>query len=283
MFRLIVVIFILLWLSWFCPSSLAATLIYYRYHIVQRGDTLSDIGKQYGVPYQEIKKKNNLRSDRIYPGQKLIVPIKIKGVYHQIKRYETLWRISRAYKVSMEEVIRLNRLSNPEHIKVGQRLFIPGASKVIDIDIPEEIIIGRKLNTRVEQKRGVSEKSEKKESLIWPVEGKITEYRYSDPGPGIDILAPEGTVIVAPAQGKVYFSGWLRGYGRTIIIEHEELGLYTCYMHNSVNLVEEGDVVKKGDPVAKIGNTGTTEEIMLHFEIRRAEDGKPVDPLDYLP
>ena len=164
MFRLIVVIFTLLWLSWFCPSSLAATLIYYRYHIVQRGDTLYEISKQYRVSIKEIKKKNNLRSDRIYPGQKLIVPIKVKGVYHQVKRYETLWRISRVYGVSMEEVIRLNRLSNPEHIRVGQRLFIPGASKVIDIDIPEEIIIGRRLNTRVEQK-GVYLKNQKKKSL----------------------------------------------------------------------------------------------------------------------
>jgi len=281
MFRLIIAIFILLWLSWFCSSSQAATLIYYRYHIVQKGDTLYDIGKQYGVSIKEIKKKNNLRSDRIYPGQKLIVPIKIKGIYHQVKRYETLWRICKTYRVSMEKVIRLNRLSNPDDIKVGQRLFIPGATRVIDIDIPEEIIVGRRLNTRAEQKRSVSEKPEKKGSLIWPIEGKISEYRHNDFG--IDILAPEGTIIIAPAEGKVYFSGWLRGYGKTIIIEHEELGLYTCYMHNSVNLVEVGDVVKKGNPVAKIGNTGSAEEIKLHFEVRRAEDGKPVDPLDYLP
>jgi len=277
MFRLIIAIFILLWLSWFCSSSQAATLIYYRYHIVQKGDTLYDIGKQYGVSIKEIKKKNNLRSDRIYPGQKLIVPIKIKGIYHQVKRYETLWRICKTYRVSMEKVIRLNRLSNPDDIKVGQRLFIPGATRVIDIDIPEEIIVGRRLNTRAEQKRSVSEKPEKKGSLIWPIEGKISEYRHNDFG--IDILAPEGTIIIAPAEGKVYFSGWLRGYG----IEHEELGLYTCYMHNSVNLVEVVDVVKKGNPVAKIGNTVSAEEIKLHFEVRRAEDGKPVDPLDYLP
>ncbi|MBC7189264.1 M23 family metallopeptidase, partial [Candidatus Aerophobetes bacterium] len=76
--------------------------------------------------------------------------------------------------------------------------------------------------------------------------------------------------------------GWLRNYGRTIIIEHKELGLYTCYMHNLINLVEKDQVVKKGEPIARVGNTGTVEEPLLHFEVRRAKDGKPLDPFEYL-
>lgn len=281
------IIFISLCFAWFCLSCWAATLVYYRYYIVQKGDTLYDIGKEYNVSVKEIKRKNNLRNDRIYPGQRLIIPIKVNGVYHTVKRYETLWRICKSYEVSMQEVIRLNHLSSPDNIKVGQRIFIPGVSKVIDIDIPEEIIIKKELDEKPGEKQDIIEKdeiqvkSEKKVILIWPIEKEKIHYNYSESQVGIDIFAPAGTTIRAPAEGKVYFSGWLRGYGNTIIIEHKEISLYTCYMHNSVNLVEAGDLVKKGDSIAKIGNTGT-EKIMLHFEIRR-EDGKPVDPLDYLP
>jgi len=283
------VIFILLWVSFLCPSLEAAILTYYRYYIVQKGDSLWDIGKQYGVSIKDIKRKNNLRTDRIYPGQKLIVPIKVKGVYHEVKRYETLWRICKTYKVSMEEVISLNRLRDPEHIMPGQRLFIPGATKVKKVEIPEKTSIAKKeSNPLPEAEKDVIKFSpslkktiKRKGLLIWPVKEGIQAYRKSEFG--IDIIAPEGTTIIAPAKGKVYYSGLLRNYGWTIIIEHSEIGVYTCYMHNSINLVKKGDMVEKTQPIARIGNSGTTKEIMLHFEVRRAKDGKPIDPLEFLP
>jgi len=229
------------WTGFFCQFLNAAVLTYYRYYIVQKGDSLWEIGRQYNVTVTEIKKKNNLRTSKIYPGQKLIIPVKVKGVYHTVKKHETLWRICKTYKVSMEEVISLNRLSDPDHIVAGQ-------------------------------KKGI---------LIWPVDQKVKPQEYRKSEFGIDIIAPEGTTIVAPARGKVYYSGLLRNYGWTIIIEHQEIGIYTCYMYNMVNLVEKGDVVEQGEPIAKVGKSGAGEA-MLHFEVRRAKDGKPVDPLDFL-
>ncbi len=278
-YRIFLVFFLLIGIGGISFSLEAATLTYYRYHIVQKGDTLSEIGKKYNVDFRKIKKKNNLRSDIIYPGQKLIIPITVKGIYHEVKRYETLWRICKTYGVKMEEVIRLNHLSDPDNIKVGQRLFIPGATKVKNVDIPEEIII-KKERKKIDQ-GSFKKPIESKKFPSWPIKEKITGYKKVDSG--IDIFAPVGTNIVAPAEGKVYFSGWLRGYGKTIIIEHKELGLFTCYMHNSVNLVKNEDVVRTGDIIAKIGSTGMAEKVKLHFEIRRANDGKPVDPLKYLP
>lgn len=278
-YRILFSLFLLIWIGSFpCPLE-AATLTYYRYHIVQKGDTLFGIEDRYGVSSREIIKKNNLQSSTIYPGQKLIIPITVKGVYHRVNRYETLWRICRTYGVDIEEVIWLNRLSNADNIKVGQRIFIPGASRVRDIDIPEEIIIGRKPETPTEQ--GKIKRLEKRRFSIWPVKGKITGYEISEPG--VDIFAPAGASIVAPAEGKVYFSGWLRGYGKTIIIEHQRLGIFTCYMHNFINLVKNEDSVNQGDIIGRIGSTGTAEQVKLHFEVRRANDGKPLDPGDYLP
>lgn len=267
-------------------SVQAATLTYYRYYIVQKGDTLYDISKRYGVSIKTLKRKNNLRTDRIYPNQKLILPITVSGVYHKVKKYETLWRICKTYGVSMDDVIRLNRISDPRYIKVGQKLFIPGAKRVMEINIPKELSMNKRIDIAITQKKEVEKSSSIKVAkgkgfLIWPIKTDIIKYEKKDFG--INIFAPQQTKIIAPAKGKVYFSGWLRGYGKTIIIEHSELGLYTCYMHNSINLVKKGDLVKKEEPIAVIGNTGTAEKIMLHFEIRRADDGKAVDPLNYLP
>lgn len=288
--RLLVAVFLLIWISFFCSSLQAATFTYYRYHIVRRGESLWIISQQYGVSIEEIKRKNDLRADRIYPDQKLIIPITIKGVYHEVKPYETLWRICRTYGMSMEEIIYLNRISDPDRIMPGQKLFIPGASQVKEVEIPREIIAPAEKEIEIsppiqediiKPPPSVREAVSGKGFLIWPVKGDITDYRRSNSG--IDIFSPEGTSIVAPAKGIVYFSGWLRNYGRAIIIEHQELGLYTCYMHNSVNLVEKDDFVEQGQPIAIIGDTGIAERIMLYLEIRRARDGRPLDPLDYLP
>ena len=277
------------WTGFFCQFLNAAVLTYYRYYIVRKGDSLWEIGRQYNVTVTEIKKKNNLRTSKIYPGQKLIIPVKVKGVYHTVKKHETLWRICKTYKVSMEEVISLNRLSDPDHIVAGQRIFIPGATQVKEVKIPEEIISGGKKApvTPEEEKEVIKFSPSQKETLkekgilIWPVDQKVKPQEYRKSEFGIDIIAPEGTTIVAPARGKVYYSGLLRNYGWTIIIEHQEIGIYTCYMYNMVNLVEKGDVVEQGEPIAKVGKSGAGEA-MLHFEVRRAKDGKPVDPLDFL-
>ena len=279
--KIFLIIFIASWWGGFCSFTQAAVLTYYRYHIVQKGDTLYDISKQYSVSIKEIKKKNRLKSDRIYPGQKLIISVKIRGIYHPVKRGEYLWRICKTYGVDMEEVIRLNRISDPDNIKEGQKIFIPGATRVKNIKVPEELILKEDISFQFEHSKGELEKRKQITiNMSWPVNKDLARYKYSESGTGIDIFAPEGTAIITPADGKVYFSGWLRGYGKTVIIEHPELKIFTCYMHNSVNLVEVGDVVKKGDVIARIGNTGT-DEIKLHFEIRD-ENGKPVDPLQYL-
>ena len=282
------IISVLLWISWFCPSLKAAYLTYYRYHIVEKGDSLWEIHRQYGVSIENIKKKNNLSRDTIHPNQKLVIPVRVEGVYHAVKKYETLWRICKIYGVVMDEVISLNRLSNPNQLALGQKLFIPGVSKVKQIDIPEEIITAEKKDIFTpRQEKDITQpftsqkEVEGKEFLIWPVKGKIKAYRQS--GFGIDILAPEGANIIATAKGKVWYSDWVRNYGWTIIIEHQELELYTCYMHNSINLIEKNDLVEQGEAIAKIGDSGTAEEIMLHFEVRREKDGKSVDPLKYLP
>jgi len=96
---------------------------------------------------------------------------------------------------------------------------------------------------------------------------------------GIDIAGKLGSNIVAMADGLVIFSGRKSGYGNIVEIRHAN-GLETRYGHNQRNLVKEGDLVRKGQVIAKLGSTGRSTGPHVHFEVRR--DGEAVDPMRYL-
>lgn len=116
-------------------------------------------------------------------------------------------------------------------------------------------------------------------SFNWPLEGPLlSRYASGDPArAGIDIGGKAGTQVRAAADGEVVYSGnGLVLYGELIIIKHTN-SLLSAYARNGRRLVEEGSRVKAGQPIAEIG----ASRQQLHFEIRR--DGKPVNPLEYLP
>lgn len=198
-----------------------------------------------------------------------------RGVYHTVQRHQTLWRICKTYNVNMDEVARINGIKDKSTIEVGQRIFIPGATKVLKVDIYVEDVTARKRSTAVRYERG---------RFIWPVEGTVTarfgtnEKRQHD---GIDISAPVGTPIRAAGSGRVVYSdNKMRGYGNLIIIEHKNK-FFTIYAHNEKNMVTEEVVVKQGDIIARVGKTGNATGPHLHFEIRKGS--KPLDPVLFLP
>jgi lipoprotein NlpD len=116
---------------------------------------------------------------------------------------------------------------------------------------------------------------------MWPATGKIvTGFTDSANLKGIDIAGKAGEPVVASAAGKVVYAGsGLRGYGKLVIVKHNDTYL-SAYAHNSDILVKEGQQVARGQKIAEMGNTDS-DSVKLHFEIRRL--GKPVDPLKYLP
>lgn len=115
---------------------------------------------------------------------------------------------------------------------------------------------------------------------IWPANGK-TVANFSEGGSkGVDIAGRTGDPVIAAGAGKVVYSGTgLRGYGKLVIIKHNNTYL-SAYAHNQSILVKEGQSVGKGQKIAEMGNTDA-DQVKLHFEVRR--QGKPVDPLKYLP
>jgi murein DD-endopeptidase MepM/ murein hydrolase activator NlpD len=122
-----------------------------------------------------------------------------------------------------------------------------------------------------------------KGEFIWPLGGPVTSGfgpRNGRNHDGIDIDGEEGDPIVAAAEGTVVYSDRLGGYGNLVVIKHRN-GLFTAYAHNKKNLVEEGDKVRQGQLIGRVGNTGSSTGDHLHFEVRN-EDG-PHNPMDFLP
>ena len=116
--------------------------------------------------------------------------------------------------------------------------------------------------------------------FIWPVRGRVLA-GFSEPNSkGVDIGGKLGDPVVAAAQGKVMYVGTgIRGYGKLIVIKHDN-GFNSVYAHNREILVKEGQSVTRGQKIAELGDSDS-DAPKLHFEIRKS--GKPVDPLRYLP
>jgi lipoprotein NlpD len=115
----------------------------------------------------------------------------------------------------------------------------------------------------------------------WPTQGKvISMYSEGASFKGIDIVGNVGQPVLAAAAGKVVYVGsGLRGYGKLVIVKHNDVFL-SVYAHNRELLVQQGQQVTRGQKIAEMGNTDA-DQVKLHFEIRK--DGKPIDPMQYLP
>ncbi len=120
--------------------------------------------------------------------------------------------------------------------------------------------------------------------FVWPVQGKVIgAFGSSKDGmknDGINIAAPNGAPVVAAADGTIAYAGnELRGFGNMILIRHDG-GYVTAYAHNASLLVKKGDKVKRGQTIARVGQTGAVFGPQLHFEIRKGT--QPVDPMSFL-
>ena len=190
------------------------------------------------------------------------------GSVYTVKRGDTLYRISRTTGTSVKELARLNGISPPYTIEVGQKLKLGGAKNSSST---------RKSTAKSTTKTPVGQRC-----WLWPTTGKvIMPYSTADGGnKGIDISAPRGTPIYAAGAGKVVYVGnQLRGYGNLIMIKHSE-DYITAYAHNDTMLVNNGQSVKAGQKIATMGSTDAAS-VRLHFQIRYRATA--IDPLRYLP
>ncbi|MDD5014903.1 MAG: LysM peptidoglycan-binding domain-containing protein [Atribacterota bacterium] len=243
-------------------------------YTVVKGDNLWSISQRYDVKMSSIISINNLKEiSQLSIGQKLNLPVtnidiaqaegygqdtEAEEIIYYVKKGENLWSISREYNVKLEAIIAANSITNASKVSVGQELRIPNVPGT-----PSNVY-----------------------NFIWPVRGRITSpygtrvlSGRKEFHSGIDIGGVAGTNVIAAESGRVSYSGYMRGYGNIIILTHNG-GYSTVYAHNSVNLVKEGQSIKKGSVIAKMGRTGNATGTHLHFEVRLS--GKPVNPLSYL-
>ena len=236
----------------------------------------------------------------------------INSSKYTVKKGETLYSIAWRANSDVRQLATLNKIKSPYQIFPGQKLFLvakkpqkpikviknksipkKGTQKITGIAksnakktlaSTKKQAYGKKVTTKKIVRKVISQStfSKKMSGWQWPVKGKITEY-FSNKiqgNKGINIGGRRNTQIKAAAKGMVVYAGdALRGYGKLIIIKHNEDYL-SAYAHNEKILVKENQRIKLGDVIAKMGSTGASS-VMLHFEVRFR--GKSVDPLKYLP
>ncbi|EPJ3206248.1 amidase activator ActS [Citrobacter freundii] len=206
------------------------------------------------------------------------------GSTYTVKRGDTLYAISRSTGTSVRDLARLNNISPPYTIEVGQRLNLSGSTKTSSTS-------GKATTKSSTKTAAVRPSSSVPQSSwppvgqrcwLWPASGKvILPYSTADGGnKGIDISAARGTPVYAAGAGKVVYVGnQLRGYGNLIMIKHSE-DYITAYAHNDTLLVNNGQSVKAGQKIATMGSTDAAS-VRLHFQIRYRATA--IDPLRYLP
>jgi len=194
---------------------------------------------------------------------------------HIVRRGETLFSISWRYGKDPSDVARWNRLGDGSLIYPGQelRLTPAGGSRPTTTDRSRGAPAPRPLPDIPAQPMP---------DWAWPTNGRISVDFGAKPGTGTGVLinGKAGQPITAAASGRVvYAGGGLIGYGKLIILKHNDTYL-SAYGYNTSLLVKEGEQIKKGQRIATMGE-GPERKPRLHFEIRR--NGQPVNPRQWLP
>lgn len=202
-----------------------------------------------------------------------------------VHRGDTLYRIATSHGISALDLAMWNDVAPPYTIYPGQHLRLypsqrGGRPQAVATPAPSRAATSTAPTTVATQPVVVPSASPF--AWSWPADGAIAS-RYvagESTSQGIDIAGQAGQPVRAAADGVVVYSGsGLVGYGELIIVKHNDAWL-SAYGHNRARLVNEGQLVKAGQQIAEMGHSGA-ERDMLHFEIRF--NGKPVDPLGYLP
>ncbi|MDH3691570.1 MAG: peptidoglycan DD-metalloendopeptidase family protein [Gammaproteobacteria bacterium] len=197
-----------------------------------------------------------------------------------VRAGDTLYSIAWEAGIDFRVLASWNGIRSPYVIKVGEKIRLTPPPS----DEPQQIAIPKAPSQPQAQPRKVTIDDvpvNPPRGWGWPANGPIVRrFSLANGNKGIDIGGQTGAAVKAAASGRVVYAGsGLRGYGRLIIIKHDETFL-SAYAHNRKVFVKEGDNVPRGYKIAEMGSSGV-DRVKLHFEIRRR--GAPVDPLGYLP
>ena len=226
-----------------------------------------------------------------------------KAGYYTVKPGDTLIHIALEHGQSVRDIARWSGVDNPNRIEVGQVLRIEpptqGAVVTRPVTIASAVPVAAAPGTPSSpSKAGPTVAPAPPESAatggtapaagapddgvtwVWPTAGSVIAGFDEVKNKGVDIGGVAGEAVVAAADGRVVYVGaGLRGYGNLIILKHNNTYL-SAYAHNQTLLVKEDQSVRRGQKIAEMGSSDA-DRVKLHFEVRR--QGKPVDPIKYLP
>ncbi|MBR0839723.1 LysM peptidoglycan-binding domain-containing M23 family metallopeptidase [Bradyrhizobium liaoningense] len=240
-------------------------------HFVNRGDTLASIARKNHISAAELARANGLDpSAKLKLGTKLAVPgAKTAAV---------------AAPVAAAPVAAAPVAGTLQPVAAA-----PAPATKMAAAAPVQSARLAQATANVEEKSAetpakAAEATGALPTFRWPVRGKVvTSYGAKTNGKsndGINLAVPEGTPVKAAEDGVVAYSGnELKGYGNLVLVRHSN-GYVTAYAHASELLVKRGDTIKRGQVIAKSGQSGEVASPQLHFEIRKGSS--PVDPLQFL-
>ncbi len=232
---------------------------------VRSGESLSAIARRVGVPLQTLAVANGLEAPyRVYAGQVLVIP---HGQTVRPAPVQTVGRKAPVKVAAVQPTATKASTASPKKTKTASarpqqkpQAKAKKAIKTAELPATPASIPG--------------------DGFLWPVNGKVV----GSFGPigkgqrrdGIDIAARKGAPVLAADDGVVVYAGdGIRGYGRMVLVRHKN-GYVSTYAYNSALMVEEGDVVKRGQVIARVGDTGDATRPMLHFELRKGRE--PINP-----
>jgi murein DD-endopeptidase MepM/ murein hydrolase activator NlpD len=230
----------------------------------------------------------------------------INSGVHVVAPGETLTKIAHQYGKSVAEIAKANNILPYSKVSIGDRIIIPGARigaakpETEQANAPAAKPTGNKIAAGAAPAQSASMVTPAAESpgtdtapkaateatpgFRWPVRGRIIAGFGPKPNgqqnDGIDVAVPENTPIKAAEDGVVAYAGnELKGYGNLVLVRHPN-GYVTAYAHAKELMVKRGDPIKRGDVIAKSGQSGNVDAPQLHFEVRKGS--APVDPMQFL-
>ena len=281
---------------------------------IKKKDTIPAIAKRYGIKQDTILINNkDALNNKLKIGDTITFP-SIDGLYYKLEKNDTLAKIAKKYGISVVDIVDYNNI-NPKKLKAGSTIFLKGVTLQKYKDVEGRLIAAQQAK---EDKKKNKEKEKEKppkgakgsappppptpqddddggRSAAYSGAGFAYPVRYAGVSSpfgnrfhpvlkryilhtGVDLVAKYVPLRAAKA-GVVTFAGNMSGYGKIIIIRHDN-GYETRYAHLSVISTNVGEHVNQGDLIGKTGNSGRTTGAHLHFEIR--QNGVPKNPMKYL-
>lgn len=248
-------------------------------HVIKPGETLSGIANRAEVPRLLIIEANGLTEPyRLRAGQKLVIP---RRRSHEVQDGETGFAIAMEYGVPWSAIAAASGIDPKKPLRPGQKLVIPTLTRAA---APPPGPAPTPAPSATSPAIPLTEKPPEK--LRWPLSGKVRRDFIARKGQaawhdGLDILADEGTAVRASGKGTVIFAGeGPPDYGLTVIVHHG--GRWTTtYANLGKVTVKDGEKIKAGERIGKVGMSGNARQPQLHYELRR--NRVPLDPDDYLP